>query len=1288
MPKNLLLIFVLIPFFVFSQNVESARKQAETYYENGDFLKSYQTLNTIKDKEVLENTSVNLFKSHLENIINHRFFKVKKLNDSLSKVYIKTSILKSQGVYNEKTKQYTLLPVYDSVNVAKEYYKYANIYKNNMEGFANIETGKVIVPLGNYICASDGTYVYVDTKSKYGTFSLNDLITVYDTNGNLLLKDMDTFNFMYLPNYISTKNKNNKYQIIDIKSNKIILDDCDYFETPINAIVENGISYDNIWLPFRKNNQNYLYKITADAIVDTHKFDTYVSMYSNYNHFDNALKEIINLKDNAPFRFDTIRPLRFYSDYTIVKKGDKYGIFNVSKDKFYKEPVYNSITKIGNTFYNGKWINLIYGEEICMPTSDKPEGIVFKKNNLFGLMDVSVAIVVEADYDEVKYLTNSIFILRKGIKWGFKGVLKDDKLVAPEFDYIEYRAWNFGYVGGYKNKKMVYFLRNGDKIDLKEIEKQKKRSYKFIQPANPMSSVNISKEFDRTIFETGGKYGLEDFNSREILAPKYDNIEYARKNKFIVSSGSLFGLMDRNGKEIVPVQYKKIEFKDSNPDLYFITGDNGLKSIFTSDGAMIYPPKIKEIANDYFDETTKADYFVVTEELSSSSKKANQNQEQEILKNGVIRVKDGKAERLDMDGTSFQIVNSIIIAGKIERPGWASFYSIIKEKLMPDQFIADYINDYNNQKIFARKKHSYDTVIDKFGNETTLEHPFNYIINDYFFFVEDDKIGVMNKDFKTANFRYPVLKVIDKKEYQFLSTYPQEYTIKAASYFKFNINKNSIKYGIVNFDGRVLFQPEIYDEITFFDFRNTSDNRNYGENEFLKKHENDLFICTTNKKDSKIIQFFNGKNENLATFEVKQNWSWNFHPRKEIVVIKSADSVQLYDLKTKKIDFKIKANVFIEDYDDGYTVSNSEPKATEIKYVKYDYKGNFMFDYRITQGQRFTGNFAENYILKRNNKYGTMNSKGKAGIPFVYDELESKKGKLFITKNHNLFGIVDEDGQTVVDKKYQEIKWLEVTLPNSGNTIMFSGYSVIENNKYGLLDANSKTLLPAVFDKIDVSSGNILGKKDSKVSVYDLKGKEIYSRIVDSVSFDSYNNYQFYKKGKKLILNPDGSIKDPSEYIPWEDHFKIKNSKLIDGKYYLVKNDTIIYKTSIDSIKEVVVNIDFMGEELKYFLIKDENGLCGLYTKDLKVILPFEYNAIDIAAGGDFYIVSKGGKFGVIDSESQIIIPFKYDEIKFDRRTFFSCKKNNKIENITPQKVKIYVEKKRKEKKMKSKVLY
>jgi hypothetical protein len=1282
MIKKLLIVFILLPLFGFSQNIQALREQAEVYYQKGDFLKSYKILNSIKDKNVLENTNVNLYKANLEDIMNHRFFKSIKLNDSLSKVYIKTKVLKSQGIYNTKSNQYTIPPVYDSIAADVRYYSgVLNAFKDNQATLLNIQTGKIIIPLGNYFIDYHQGYVVVDSKSKFGFFYNEDNLDVYDFDGNLLFKNLNSFK-MLDANLLLTKNKNNKYQLLNIKTKEVVLDDCDFIYQPTYATFINDVEYNNRWLPFTKDGKNYLYKYSDNGIENTHKFDTYIAPYSySFNTFENGATKIINEKNNATSCPDIETHLCFNEDYAIVIKDNKYGIFNVTKDNFYKEPIYDSIDNIGNTFYNGKWINLIYSEEIRMPEGDRYQVVIYKKNNLFGLLDAKGNNILEANYDEI---TNGygygVYHLRKGTKWGFVCTVgENNKLVPPQFDFITGSQNTGNNIGHIKRKSIEYFsngtIANLSDKEKKQLKNQIGKKYKEQQNSTALYDLELEKS-QRLIFEKDGKYGLDDFNNHEIVAGKYTFLEQIGRDLFIATSGSLKGLIDGNGNELIPIKYVSLGYKSFNNNVLFVSDSKGLEAIFTNKGVMLYPFKIKKIIDIKFGTNSKTEFFKVTE-ITDDTTKGFDAENAAFQKNVVLKIKNEKLERLDFQTNYFSFLQTNYLVYGIQQN--FGFYNLDNGKMINPEFKGDIIDNIQSHRIFARKGLYYDTLIDSSGTVTTLERPFFEMKNDNFFYQENNKIGVMNKDFKTANFKYPVLKNMTEFGSDYYANYSKEYKEIASSYFKFNTDINSNKNGLINFDGTIITEPEKYDDVQLFYLGRNNYNSNvsyYAENEYLKKYEERLFIGTNYKKDSKIIQLISNKKENIAEFELKKNENWNFTLYNNTIIIKSQDSVKLYDLKTKKFQLKIKSNQFREERDFGYTSSNFDYKANKNKFEKYDHNGKLIFDTIMDSNKQYYAISDENYIFKNNsNKYGTKNSRGKTGIPFIYDYLESKNAKLFISKKNDLYGIIDADNQTIVDQKYQDIKLLEIKDRYTYNKIAYSGYMVKENEKYGFLDLNTKTLLPSKFDEIKVYERFITGKKDSLVTVYQLTGKEIFTAKVDSINMDQIGNYGFYKKGKRVYRKDDGTITDKDPFITSEDRIKIEHSKLIDSKYYLSKNDNILYKTPIVSVVNIGDFEDYVKNRWQYLLIKDENNQYGLYTDGLKEILPFAYTEIILARNAELFIVKKDNKYGVINLKNEVLIPFEYDKILSNDSRYFNCTKNKRSYKITPQNKIIYIDK-------------
>lgn len=1262
--KNKALFFIsLFSLISYAQNQQMLKdNDAFDLYKKGDLIKSFELLNKINDKKILENTTVKLYIKNIETIFNHQFFNKIKLNDSLYKIYIKSNVLKSQGVFNTKTSQYTILPIYDSINVDPNYYqKFLQVYKNNLTSLMNCETGKTIIPFGNYTISFDNKYIYTNTKGKYDNFTENGLTNLYDINGNLLLKDLNTFSFI-TSRFYSTKDKNNQYKIIDFDNKKTIIDVIDYYTIPANSIVENDILYENNWISFSKNNKLYLYKITKDTIEDTNKFDTYVYLPSNYNYFDSTLTTIINQKESA---INNNPNKCCWSHYTIVKKENKYGIFNVSKDRYYKEPIYDSINGIGNTFFNGKWINLIYNEEIFAPKTKDFKAFIFKRNNLLGLLNFKGEIIANAKYDEIQQGYNDVYYLRKGAKWGFIGTNKGDSLVPVNFDFI---TGENGNLIGFKNKKQTCFSSNGIKLKPKVIEKSQMNKVYVYDNDNYFDSEKI--ETNRQIYKKKNQFGLDDLNHNEIIPPTYTEIKAISKDRFLVALDSLTGVIDENGKTIIPNKYFQIQ-KLYNSNVLDVTNKKELHAIYSFDGKELYPFTLEPISDSKILNSTTSYYLVKEVSDTLNYKYDNYSSNPKIL----LKVENNTVEKVNINGEfkEFSILNYLIF-GDINGKG---FYNLENQKYITQKF-SKYIDEYQNKRIFAQKGTYFDTLIDELGNETILEHPFFKAINGFYFFKQNDRIGVINKDLKVANFNYPILKnLVEYNTYS--NTYSNEYRQIASSLFKFNPDSKSKKDGIINFDGTVLFEPNRYDEISFINFDNTYF-QSFKYNPSYKKFCNNLFIASIEKKESHLINLITYNKETIATFEIKKGESWNFCVYNDGLLIKSHDSIKQYNFKNKKIDFKIKATDIEENSDGGYTIiTNLDSKFFKINMKKISNSGLFILDTIVERDKKHLCNLnIENYIQKKETKYGTINSKEKQGIPFIYESLESKNGKLFIAKKDNLYSVVDAENQIIIDKKYQDIKWKDFKNPYSNytNPILIELFAVKENNKWGLIDFNTKTILPTNFDTVEVQYDNIIAKKDSLVSVYDYNGILKFSVAIDSIKSNATNNYTFFKKGKEVFRDQNGTIVDKNPYISWEDELKLKYCKQIGSKFYISKKDTIIDKNPIISIKDVEATKDSFLDEIDYLLIQNENNLKGLYTTNLEKILPFDYDEIIVVKNLDYLIAKKNDKYGVVDKNNKIAIPFEYDEIQY-YKGLFECKIKNRIINKTPQNKTIYNIKKR-----------
>lgn len=217
-----------------------------------------------------------------------------------------------------------------------------------------------------------------------------------------------------------------------------------------------------------------------------------------------------------------------------------------------------------------------------------------KKTDLEGLVDISGNWKVNPTYDEIRYSdTAGLYVVKVGeeiISEGFvKLVLKyfylppgSNDLKSLPFDNIiriindeivlVQRETNGPY-GLYDLKKHVFII-----------------PMKFVHP-NIKNDVFIARQGEKT-HKAEGAYGAYNLKGKEILAPKYSEIEYVDEYLYTKSADRSYrDVFDLKGKKINPADYNVIGiFSDDQPVLLQSYKEN--KFAFMNKQGVILPFKL------------------------------------------------------------------------------------------------------------------------------------------------------------------------------------------------------------------------------------------------------------------------------------------------------------------------------------------------------------------------------------------------------------------------------------------------------------------------------------------------------------------------------------------------------------------------------------------------------------------------------------------------------------------------------------------------------------------------
>ncbi len=112
------------------------------------------------------------------------------------------------------------------------------------------------------------------------------------------------------------------------------------------------------------------------------------------------------------------------------------------------------------------------------------------------------------------------------------------------------------------------------------------------------SKQNIWYEDDVLRVEKDGKYGLINFEGKEVLPCDYDEITALKgvTNNLLVKKDGEVGLVNEKGQTIVNTEYKDIKtLKEGYKNEYIIVNDNNQYGIISTTGTVIIEPKYEDV---------------------------------------------------------------------------------------------------------------------------------------------------------------------------------------------------------------------------------------------------------------------------------------------------------------------------------------------------------------------------------------------------------------------------------------------------------------------------------------------------------------------------------------------------------------------------------------------------------------------------------------------------------------------------------------------------------------------
>ena len=238
----------------------------------------------------------------------------------------------------------------------------------------------------------------------------------------------------------------------------------------------------------------------------------------------------------------------------------------------------------------------------------------------------------------------------------------------------------------------------------------------------------------------------------------------------------------------------------------------------------------------------------------------------------------------------------------------------------------------------------------------------------------------------------------------------------------------------------------------------------------------------------------------------------------------------------------------------------------------------------------------------------------KYGYATLSDEFINKKAiledKLVAIKDDNTkkYGVVDVEGNTILEPKYDNITYLPET----------EDYLVEIDGKVGIMSASKQTKVQIIYDSIELMDSQkdlYLAKKDNKCGVIDSKGTTIVYIEYDEIGLDVSKYSQNNIKNKYLLVNNLIPVRKDKLWGAYD----ISGNKVVDFKYdsfgYLASNN----KDALNLLVIPNYNVIVASKDKKYTLINSSGK---------EIFVPVADDIYMTISGGEkhYYIVANDQK--------------------------------------------------------------
>ncbi len=467
------------------------------------------------------------------------------------------------------------------------------------------------------ILDKDETKENISSKDYFAAYE-NNKWGVIDSSGNIVI-DPSYQEMIIVPNsksdvFLCTYDvdyDNGEYKTKALNSkNEEIFTDYDQIEAISSTDENNNLSYDGNVLRVQKDGKYGLIDLSGKSLLPC-EYDNITSVEGVEGAIKITKDGKVGVADDKgqiliPTEYNNAEGLGTQNSQGFIVQNEegKYGIVNISNNQIL-ETKYDSVSKIHEGDYyvatdSGKQkviskdgtetLNGDY-DEIIDILRNPENGVIYKKQNKYGVMKLDGTVTVNPNYDDLKEAKTGTLIASSNGKYGIIDLSGETKL---DFKYqsLSYNEKADIYVGENEqfnneildsnyNVKLTGILIDLDDekgyIELRQDDEYKYYNFRFEE----QNQADIFTNNTLFVSKKDGKYGFVDKNGNIVVDYIYDDA--TKQNDFGyagVKKDGKWGAIDKNGKVVQEPTYNledylKVDFigkwylgKDLNMNYY------------------------------------------------------------------------------------------------------------------------------------------------------------------------------------------------------------------------------------------------------------------------------------------------------------------------------------------------------------------------------------------------------------------------------------------------------------------------------------------------------------------------------------------------------------------------------------------------------------------------------------------------------------------------------------------------------------------------------------------------